>query len=97
MEDTIRELPVEMQVGHSFVCFSVTLLFYQFFLLGSFLAVALDRGFNVIGRDINPKCVHGTISNLRHLHCDGKWQIDTCDSGAGNLSINGQVHCVVVS
>jgi len=59
--------------------------------------VALDRGFDVIGRDVNPKCVDGTLSNLRHLQSEGLWQIETCDSGAGTLSIKGQVDCVVVS
>ena len=57
--------------------------------------MALDRGFDVIGRDVNPKCVDGTISNLRHLHSEGRWQIDTCDSAVGSLPINGHIDCVV--
>lgn len=60
--------------------------------------MALDRGFDVIGRDVNPKCVDGTVSNLRHLVGDDfrhRWQIDTCDSGLGNTAIEREVDCVV--
>lgn len=31
---------------------------------GTFLALALQRGFDVVGQDINPLCVDGTIRNL---------------------------------
>ena len=86
-------VPVETRSFARWFSFSL----HQYNIPGSFLAVALDRGFDVIGRDINQKCVDGTISNLRHLQSQGRWQIDTCDSGAGSSPINGQVDCVVVS
>lgn len=34
---------------------------------GTFLALALERGFQVVGYDINPHCVQGTRQNLVHV------------------------------
>ena len=52
---------------------------------GTLLAMALDRGMNVVGCDVNPKCVEGTIANLQHLLGNdsasmGRYQVETCDS-----------------
>ena len=54
---------------------------------GTVLGVAVDRGFNVMGWDVNPSCTRGTIDNLQHLLVkyskeanNNHWQIDTRDS-----------------
>ena len=67
---------------------------------GSFLGVALHRGFDVVGWDVNPKCIQGTQRNLYHVlghNASDRFELATCDASVRDTHVGETAHydCVV--
>jgi hypothetical protein len=72
---------------------------------GTFLAIAIARGFQVVGYDINPACVTGSLRNLEFIFSkdvvDDFASVQLCDSSrirdVDQLCPPGKIDCVVAN
>lgn len=68
---------------------------------GTFLAYAIEKGMNVVGFDLNDRCIEGTKQNLSYLFdvptVTNRTKLIACDSSSCDIIENNTFDCAVTN